>query len=499
MADKSTVKVSYLGDATSLARASKRAEGAVDGVGKKAGRMNAKVAAGMAIAGAAALKFGSDSVKAFAESEKAQASLSLAYQKFPDLADVSIDSLREFNSELAKKVAFDDDALASGQAVLAQFNLTGQQVQMVTPLLADYATKTGKDLPTAATDLGRAFMGNTKALKALGINYKSTGDRALDIANIQELLRQKVGGSAEAMGETAAGKAEILKNQYGELQEQVGAKLLPALTKLADIGLKVVDWAGRNSDVLIPLAAAAGGLALAVWAVNAAAKAYAATQAALNVVMSMNPIGLVVIAVAALVAGIVIAYQKSETFRRIVDGAFKAIGTAARFMWDNVLKPVFKLWLNTWFTVIGALVNGAASAFGWVPGIGGKLKAAAKKFNEFRDDVNRALDGVKDRTVTVRAQLTTSGDFAHAKRDPDFAGKRARGGSVARGKTYLVGENGPEPFTPGVGGTITPTSGARSSGGDDRPVLVQLVLDGKVIQESLLRRKRTTGAALGLA
>ncbi len=38
------------------------------------------------------------------------------------------------------------------------------------------------------------------------------------------------------------------------------------------------------------------------------------------------------------------------------------------------------------------------------------------------------------------------------------AGARASGGPVAAGSSYLVGENGPELFTPGFGGEITPNA-----------------------------------------
>jgi phage-related protein len=43
--------------------------------------------------------------------------------------------------------------------------------------------------------------------------------------------------------------------------------------------------------------------------------------------MAANPITLVVIALAALVAAFVVAYKTSETFRNIVNGLFNAIKT----------------------------------------------------------------------------------------------------------------------------------------------------------------------------
>lgn len=77
-------------------------------------------------------------------------------------------------------------------------------------------------------------------------------------------------------------------------------------------------------------------------AVMIATRAWALAQVALNVVLSANPIGLVVLAIGALVAAIVIAYRNSNTFRNIVNAAFRGIAAAAKFMWNTVLKIIFE-------------------------------------------------------------------------------------------------------------------------------------------------------------
>lgn len=61
----------------------------------------------------------------------------------------------------------------------------------------------------------------------------------------------------------------------------------------------------------------------AMWAARAAVK-----QAALNFVMSLNPIGLVIAAIVGLVAAFVIAYKKSDKFREIVNKAWAGIKNA---------------------------------------------------------------------------------------------------------------------------------------------------------------------------
>jgi hypothetical protein len=120
---------------------------------------------------------------------------------------------------------------------------------------------------------------------------------------------------------------------------------------------------------------------------------------------SLGPIGVLITIVAAAAAGLIYMYHHSQTFRRIVDGAFHAVAAAGQFMWERVLKPTFAFLANAWFAVAGAIVNGAARAFGWVPGLGGRLRAAAAHFNTFRDQFNRSMSGMHDRTVRVNVQL----------------------------------------------------------------------------------------------
>jgi len=192
------------------------------------------ISIGIAAASAAIGAFAIDSVKAFAEAEDSQNKLAFAYEKFPALADTNIDAMRRMNTEMAKKTRYDDDAYAVGQATLAQYGLTGQQLMDLTPLLADYAGKTGKDLPTAAEDLGKAMLGQGRALKAVGIDFTDTGSVAGNFDAIMQGLRTQVGGFAEKDAETASGKLDIMKNKFGEVQEAVGEKLLDPLSDVMD-------------------------------------------------------------------------------------------------------------------------------------------------------------------------------------------------------------------------------------------------------------------------
>jgi hypothetical protein len=386
-AGKNTVTLTFAGDASKLDRTFKTVSAGAQTMGGRVGKSSAGFAALGAAAATAAVSLGrmlftfaNDSVKAYAEAQTAQTKLSDAFARFPTLADTNIQALRALNTELMNKTRFDDDALASGQAILAQYGLTGRQLANITPLLADYAAKTGKDLPGAAGTLGKAFLGNTRALKELGINYKSTGDRAKDVANITALVRDKVGGFAEKEGKTAAGQAAILSNRFGEMKEQLGQKLLPVLLKLSEAGIKVIDFISKNQEIMIPLIAVIAAVTVAQWA--------------WNVALTANPIGLIIVGISLLIAGIVFLATKTKFFQTIWRVAWGGIKAAAMAVWDwlknlperigrtfikvaefigRPFRAAFNMIANAWNNTVGKLRFTIPS---WVPGIGGNTIAA---------------------------------------------------------------------------------------------------------------------------
>lgn len=248
MAD-TTLKLILLGEDRS-------AGSSLDKVGKVAGLA-------FAAAGAAAIAFGKDSLDAFAEADAEQKKLEDAYRRFPGLADGNIDSLRELNEAIQRKVGADADDIAGAQAVLAQYELNEDQLRQMTPLLVDYATKTGQDMPGAAKNLGKALMGNTRAMKDLGIDFKVTGDRGADFAAIVGHLEEKVGGYAESIPE-AERNQKILAASFGDLQESLGEKLQPIMIEVMR-GLQNLTDAAQDADsVFAPLTDITLGLATAI-------------------------------------------------------------------------------------------------------------------------------------------------------------------------------------------------------------------------------------------
>jgi len=238
----------------------------------------------------------------------------------------------------------------------------------------------------------------------------------IEIARIPLLAAQVAGTFATA----AATTAYALANVYA-------ANALLAMNGITRDCLIL-----RLKDAIVANAQAAATIAVSV-----ASKVAAAGQWLWNAAMTANPIGLVIAAIALLVGGVILAYQKSETFRGIVDGLWGALKVAGAWIRDS-LWPIIQNVLVTGIdnakrnfdnikASVGGFVDKIKDAWNWVKKLGDQLKDSA---------IGQALGAVGGAVGSV------------------FGGGRATGGPVSAGTTYLVGEQGPELYTASRSGSI---------------------------------------------
>jgi phage-related protein len=258
-------------------------------------------------------------------------------------------------------------------------------------LLAD-TRSASRGLDTFSSDTTKAAAAAKKAAANIDASFEKVADSSDNIAS----KGSQAAGALSGLG----GVAESAGGPFAALG---GAMIAAggASQALADAGdlLNVVTETqiGKN----IALKAQTIGTTIAQKGAAAASKAWAVAQLALNAVMSANPIALVVIAIAALVAAFVIAYKKSDTFRRIVDKAFAVVKNAAA-----AVATFFTTKVPAAFDkVIGA----AQSALGWVkknwPTIlavltgpfGLAVLAIAKNWDKIKAGAGKVVDFVKDK------------------------------------------------------------------------------------------------------
>lgn len=81
---------------------------------------------------------------------------------------------------------------------------------------------------------------------------------------------------------------------------------------------------------------------------------------------------------------------------RVFAAAFGVVERIAGGLVSTLVRA-FRFIANVWLSVVGSIIHGAAVAFGWVPGIGGKLKAADKSFRAFKNSFLGTLDDMANK------------------------------------------------------------------------------------------------------
>jgi len=296
-------------------------------------------------------------------------------------------------------------------ALVPVFNQFGAAIQALSPflvtiggILADLAQAVLGDLGSAFTALAQLLVNIAPALntlaKSLGAVFtqlENTGVFA-EIGNAIEALAGPLGNLINALVTGLAPSLPIIVSLLGKMAGVITAGLVVIIEGVAN-GLTAIVKAIPPS-VLTALAVAAVTFfaAFKAWTVisSAATAIGGITKAMLGLDASMdaNPIGLVVIAIAALGVAFYEAYQKSAGFRQVMSGmgdAFVAAGI--------VIVQAAQLITNAFLTMVGDVIHGAADAFGWIPGLGSKLKGAAAAFDDWKngvnDDFNSAINTMK--------------------------------------------------------------------------------------------------------
>ena len=242
-------------------------------------------------------------------------------------------------------------------------------------VITDYSAKTGE---LKETIYGNLF-GSAESLRLLG---SLTGEQSATFtANIQAMADSTgaIDGAFDQMSQTGAANNTMWKNQIQSLIDWAGAAAstaAPYTEMIANTGMAVLSMVQLGGSIgtlaaklkalsVITLAQAAASKIVA-----AASAAWKAVQMGLNLVLSGNPIGLLVIAVAALVAGIINAYNNCETFRNICNQVWAVVKELASAVWDflvaaferacTVIKEAWK-WIKDFFGIDGGASAQSAS------------------------------------------------------------------------------------------------------------------------------------------
>lgn len=434
-----------------------------------------------------------DLADAYAVQEVAETKLATVMQQRMGATDAEIQSIKELASAQQEIGVIGDEVQLSGAQQIATFLNEKASLETLIPAMNNLLAQQ-KGLNASTGDavqvgnlMGKAMMGQVDALKRVGISFSEAEANVIKYGTEQEraamlaqVIQNNVGNMNAELAATDSGKQQQLVNTLGDMKEQIGGLVngaLPFVTMAAQAsqalaavstliaGIKTLTTTlYASTKAFIASTAATIKNKVATLAVAAAQKvvtiatnAWKAAQVILNMVLTANPIGIIITAIGALVAAVIAAYNNCESLREIVDGVWEAIeplanaimyGLAKAFEWlVEECKEAWE-WLKNVLGLGGKKVEVAVNVSKpkAAPAIdlgetqkkyanaGSTPKAATPKTpkaaSPVYDEAATTLKGINDNIEVLRAKLQTASVEEAAAINQQIAGWQAKADAI---------------------------------------------------------------------
>ena len=179
---------------------------------------------------AAIVRFGKESVRAFAEDEKAARRLEQTL-KGVNLG-FAAPQVESYFTTLEKSTGILKEQLRPALESLIRTTGTVTTAQNLLGTAIDVSTGSGYDLVTVANDLSKAYLGNSRNLSKYNTGLTKTELQAKSFAEIQKVLNDQFSGQRAAYLTTYAGKTEALRVAYSGMQDTIGKGLVDAFSEI---------------------------------------------------------------------------------------------------------------------------------------------------------------------------------------------------------------------------------------------------------------------------
>lgn len=399
-----------------------RSEGQKTWGGLKSG-MFGVVAAGAALLGSVMAI--NKMEEAYTASSQAETKLQAVMKSTGKATSAQVQGLLAYATSMQKVGVVEGDVAVSGMQQLATFNVTASTIETLTGGMLDLVAQqkgvnaTQEDMISIGNMVGKAMDGQYGALSRVGITFTDAQAKVLKFGNEQEraatlaqVLSQNVGGVNAALAQTDVGRIQQAKNAMGDLQEIAGETVveikagfasafmdyLPVIqekieyvanainswvdgggiTRFID-GIKVVADTAR---MLSPLIAA---IVVGFAAYKAMALVATIQQWALNVAMSANPIGLIIIGIAALAAAVVVTVILIRKHWEKIKLVFMVVWNVVATSGENAINKMIGS-LNWFLSSVSFITESIKYAFSqmWnkvIDGAESAISALAKPLN----------------------------------------------------------------------------------------------------------------------
>ena len=293
-----SLNVKIVGDASSYQRALRSAQKDTSKLahGFRALGTAAKIGLGAGLLGVGLAA--KSATKELIDAQKVAAQTQAVIKSTGGIANVTAKHVDRLGSSILKLSGIDDEAIKSGENMLLTFknirnqvgqgnNIFDQATMAVTNMdvAMTHGRSTGESLSKTAIRIGKALQDPVKgstALARVGVQFTEAQKKQLkalvDSGHAMEaqklILREltsEFGGSAKALGNTFAGRLNILRESLRNLGAELLSKLVPSLERLSSwlvgIGLpaaerfaRSIDWSAILQSLRAPLQSLVGGL-----------------------------------------------------------------------------------------------------------------------------------------------------------------------------------------------------------------------------------------------
>ena len=152
-------------------------------------------------------------------------------------------------SALQKVTTFGDEAIIGVQASLAAFLDSEEQIKLATEATLDLSVAMGMDLKSAGDLIAKTLGSSTNAMSRYGVEVKGAVGSTERIESLTNNVAKLFGGQAAAQAQTYAGSVQQLKNQLGDMGEQIGRIVIPVFEELAPHLRTAINFWSKYLDV----------------------------------------------------------------------------------------------------------------------------------------------------------------------------------------------------------------------------------------------------------
>lgn len=197
----------------------------------------------------------------------------------------------------------------------------------------------------------------------------------------------------------------LWENFLQPLGAWAGEVIIGAMETITKLLKKLGDWIVKHQEALQKFIAIAAPIAAAIILISNAVKIVSSVIGILKVALTAltNPIGLVIVAIAALAAGFVYLYENCEPFRNLIDGLIEAIGElieAAKEIIPGIIEGIKEGW-NNFIDWLKGLWQEIVDTFKDVLGIHSPSKVMAEMGTYLMQGLINGISSLVDKVISI--------------------------------------------------------------------------------------------------